>query len=370
MSIPKTQTLDHIVERNRTNALSSTGPRSPAGKSVSRQNALKHGLCANPAAGVVEDSDEFEQMHDALVERFQPHDLVEAGLVQRIAVSLWRLQRATRIDAAVSTMSARRESPLRQQVQDWMDRITTQFWNLDYVDVKDPELLRVAILNGQAEKGRPYHRLERRFLRYADKMRDEEMMKDGPGIVAMVRLIERYVTVLENQWPFGPIDAQLLAWLLGESAQRLVPAHDAEDQRAVFYPDEKLFESRIDRLISDARKRSDGEALSDEFVGLVATRIAMLRGQSVVADDPYLLEHAVDKRTASLLPDAATLDRLIRYETHADRTLHRALETLARLRGATVKTLATTITKPGPGGITVEVRGQLTQWRPTRAPES
>ena len=55
----KTTTPDHIIERNRINGLSSTGPKPPEGRVRSRQNALKHGLCADPAAGVVEDRGQF-----------------------------------------------------------------------------------------------------------------------------------------------------------------------------------------------------------------------------------------------------------------------------------------------------------------------
>ena len=49
--------------------------------------------------------------------------------------------------------------------------------------------------------------------------------------------------------------------------------------------------------------------------------------------------------TGSLLPAGETLDRLLRYETHADRSLTRALDTLARLRGVTVETLSATVTR-------------------------
>lgn len=65
-------------------------------------------------------------------------------------------------------------------------------------------------------------------------------------------------------------------------------------------------------------------------------------------------------RTAALLPDAATLDRLIRYESHADRSLHRALETLAKLRGATI---AAKMTGQTEDGADYEIRGERTQWK-------
>lgn len=64
-----------------------------------------------------------------------------------------------------------------------------------------------------------------------------------------------------------------------------------------------------------------------------------------------------------LLPDAATPDRLLRYETHAERSLHRSLEMLAKLRGIAVESIFTAITGPGPAGSTVEVRGQHTRWQ-------
>lgn len=63
-----------------------------------------------------------------------------------------------------------------------------------------------------------------------------------------------------------------------------------------------------------------------------------------------------------MLPHAATLDRLIRYETHADRSLHRALETLAKLRGATVQTIWASLTRPGDSDGRLELQGMRTQW--------
>ena len=57
---------------NRKNSLHSTGPRTDEGKAISRQNSLKHGLCANPASSIVEDKGHFERLHGDLVERFSP----------------------------------------------------------------------------------------------------------------------------------------------------------------------------------------------------------------------------------------------------------------------------------------------------------
>ncbi len=359
----KTTTPRHIIERNRTNAVCSTGPRTVEGRAASRQNALKHGLCANPTAGVVEDREGFDRLHGELLERFQHRDLVEAGLIHRVAVSLWRLQRSARIDAAICNVGANEVSPARQRVREWIDRISHEFWFLDYVEVRDKALIARRIKQGLMKRGDRWRRVERTFLGYADRLRDEEMMKDGAAIKAMGLLIDSLFHLLEQHAPFGPVDAQMLAWLMGESAERLSPAKSAEDQHAMFYPDEQDWALGIDTLIGEARKRSQGQPMPDALVGAVATRQASLQAQCRIVSDPHTVQQDKDRQMVGLLPDAATLDRLLRYETHAERSLHRSLEMLAKLRGVAIESIFTAITSRGPNGTTVEVRGQRTRWQ-------
>lgn len=47
------------VDANRKNAQKSTGPRTPAGKSIASMNAVKHGLSARMPVVPAEDTDEF-----------------------------------------------------------------------------------------------------------------------------------------------------------------------------------------------------------------------------------------------------------------------------------------------------------------------
>jgi hypothetical protein len=368
MTITQATTEAHIVERNRANAVGSTGPRTDKGKAVSRQNALKHGLCANPAAGVVEDREQFDQLHDALIDRFHPRDAIEAGLIHRVAVCLWRLQRAARIDSATANIAANVVDSARDRAQAWVNQITNDFWLTDWVEVKNKALIEQRIRDGLMKKGGPWHRVERQFLSYADKLRDETLMKDGAAITAMMLLIQNLMGKLEAGHWFGPVEAQMLAWLMGDFAERWMPKPEAEDQRSFFFPDETHFASPIETLIGEARKRPKGEPLPDALLGAVEARIATLRTQRNIVSDPYTKQQDEDKRTTALLPDAATLDRLIRYESHAERSLHRSLDMLAKLRGATIESVAATITGPGPAGTTVELRGQRTQWQPASLP--
>jgi len=54
------------IEANRCNALKSTGPRSEAGKRVSRRNAVRHGLTAETVIGTLEDADDYRHSRKPL----------------------------------------------------------------------------------------------------------------------------------------------------------------------------------------------------------------------------------------------------------------------------------------------------------------
>ena len=90
------------IEANRRNAQKSTGPRSAAGKAASAANALVHGFTAARTL-VLADEDEgaFATMRRCVVADLDPLDAVQAALAQRIAILLWRLERASRLEAEV-----------------------------------------------------------------------------------------------------------------------------------------------------------------------------------------------------------------------------------------------------------------------------
>jgi len=82
------------VEANRRNALSSTGPKD---MSVTRFNALKHGLTAEKMVVTpFEDPTEYKVLVEALRADFQPQTAIEELLIQQMASSLWRRRRIIR----------------------------------------------------------------------------------------------------------------------------------------------------------------------------------------------------------------------------------------------------------------------------------
>ncbi len=89
------------IQANRRNALNSTGPRTPEGKSRSSANALKHGLSARFRVLTSENQDDFDDLLAETTRKFAPTDGYEEVLVLEIAQSHWRLARFIRFEAAM-----------------------------------------------------------------------------------------------------------------------------------------------------------------------------------------------------------------------------------------------------------------------------
>jgi hypothetical protein len=89
------------IEANRRNALMSTGPKTEAGKSRSRSNAVRHGLTAETVIEVLEDPEDYKAFELSVTSDFDAQTAVERELVLRLARLLWRLRRATAIETGL-----------------------------------------------------------------------------------------------------------------------------------------------------------------------------------------------------------------------------------------------------------------------------
>jgi hypothetical protein len=96
------------VQANRQNALKSTGPRTPQGKAYSRRNALKHGLFARHFMEFLvlgENSHEYDQLLDDLLDQYQPIGRAEELEVERITLCWWRLRRVWRHENSLNHLA-------------------------------------------------------------------------------------------------------------------------------------------------------------------------------------------------------------------------------------------------------------------------
>jgi hypothetical protein len=107
------------IEANRRNALKSTGPKTEAGKQVSRCNAVRHGLTAETVIGALEDTEDYKMFEAAIIADYDAHSAVERELVLRLASILWRLRRATTMETGLFEIQAdhARETEQSRQLQ-------------------------------------------------------------------------------------------------------------------------------------------------------------------------------------------------------------------------------------------------------------
>ena len=89
------------TDANRRNAKKSTGPRTGAGKSVARLNAVKHGLTSTHVVIPGEDAAEFDTLRDELERELDPVGRQETDLVETIAMGVWRKRRIYRMEADI-----------------------------------------------------------------------------------------------------------------------------------------------------------------------------------------------------------------------------------------------------------------------------
>jgi hypothetical protein len=89
------------IDSNRRNALSSTGPKTEAGKQRSSKNAVRHGLTAETVIEALEDPEDYKAFEQAITADYDAETVVERELVLRLASLLWRLRRSTLIETGL-----------------------------------------------------------------------------------------------------------------------------------------------------------------------------------------------------------------------------------------------------------------------------
>lgn len=95
------------IQANRRNAQLSTGPVTEEGKIKSRQNAVRHGLTAETVVSALEDAEDYAAFEMAVTTDYDAQSAVERELVLRLASLLWRLRRASAIEAGLFNIQAR-----------------------------------------------------------------------------------------------------------------------------------------------------------------------------------------------------------------------------------------------------------------------
>jgi len=83
---------------SRANGARSNGPKTPEGKRHSATNATRHGLLSDCVVLPGESRDAFNALLAQHIERLDPADGVEFGMIEELAASYWRLRRSWAIE--------------------------------------------------------------------------------------------------------------------------------------------------------------------------------------------------------------------------------------------------------------------------------
>ena len=117
----KKRTTKKQTKANRANSKKSTGPRTAEGKARVRLNAIKHGLRAEHVVVLggptAEDPAEFDSLLSGMLRDCKPAGVLERVLVERLAVSYWRLRRAYRFEAR-AIEQANKPNPLSKMLEE------------------------------------------------------------------------------------------------------------------------------------------------------------------------------------------------------------------------------------------------------------
>jgi hypothetical protein len=292
------------IQANRKNALRSTGPKTARGKQIVARNAVKHGFLAREVVITAGDGEENREEFHALVERlwkdYEPVGVMEESLVQTIATCLWRKARVIRAE----------NGEIRKRLD--TTRMDLSERNLD------KGTLAVQLTQMDFEQASWYF-TERRWAEMQSARSDLRGQQDGLNYLRTLLWcaqgqIERdcYLSQPIREkifWAFSSWDREFARTCLFDGP----PESDAEG-----IPSENT-----------EHKRADGK--NSDLARLIESKFKVITLLEERARERERLQGDSEARSFSL-PPADETDKLLRYETHLDRQLYRALDQLERLQ--------------------------------------
>jgi hypothetical protein len=273
------------IAANQNNSQKSTGPKTAAGREVSKLNALRHGILAREAVVWTlhhkESRGDLEALEQRLHDALQPVGPVEEMLVDQIVSAQWRLRRAMTAESGEIALSVNRQGELASSNLAGLCR----GWHLDPHPLA--KMQETAMGNHMVEE----------WLR---ELRQAVEQEGGFGEAAVQRFVKSF-----------PGKPNLLTRQVEELRLKLQANPDGLDAAAL-----------RERQKTGALKYLDGQ-------------ISSFASSKEKCMDQEVSEQ-IARNKAALLPAAEVVDKFIRYETKLERQMFRAmaqLERLQRMRG-------------------------------------
>ena len=267
---------------NRRNAQKSTGPQTPAGRAVSKMNALKHGILSKEAVVrgrcIKEDDREFAALNQRLWEDLNPVGLLEEMLVDQIVTAHWRRRRALKAEAGEIALNVDEGQWARCTLNPGPEWVAWQTHD-DASFTMHESVLGIKYLEKRLKEVR------------------EAMARDGELSEATLRTLLTYFGGKPN----------LLTSRLEEIRTYWLQNPDGLEASA----------------LREKHQQMVGGFLDEES--------QFLAGQMIDCDERE--SNAEEARqAATVLPSIEVLDKIMRYETKLERQMYRAMNQLERLQ--------------------------------------
>lgn len=274
------------IAANRLNAQKSTGPKTPRGKAISRQNAAKHGALAEIVVvsgdQIKESLPDFKKLCHDFYQSLKPVGPLEEMLVDQIITTTWRLRRAHRAETGEVALS-----------------VDTGVW-----ERKDDDSLRLTLIQPE----NPY----------------------APGLVCRLGKTSAGCRFLINclYEVRGAVedDGKLTATTLANFKQSLL--HQAQDLGAQLEQYHQFLTTNPKKLAPAALKTLHRDVVL-EYLDL---QIAYYQGLLDEVHQPRDVAGECARQNATVLPDSKALNKILHYEAILTRQLYRAMNQLERIQ--------------------------------------
>jgi hypothetical protein len=317
---------------NRSNALRSTGPRTPAGKARSSKNALRHGVySALPVIPGLEWREDWDTHRLGIFKSLVPEGGLEDALAERVALCLWRLTRVHRYETAITSVGLER---IEDQLRPRKPAVQINFPGLasdeEDLETLEPEVALGKTLKALHEKRDTVELWQgtHRLLEHLSELSDDAPVSGDDAYGAF----EDLLGALPEEGEGADIDDPEFLTTVGIPEDELDDAYgwhgwSAGMVRRGLAALAKGGSIAPERLLAKALKtRQDIQDQNTDDMQRLEATVTVLRQRLKAKEDRLTRER--------MLPDANTLHKITRYEAHLSRQLLQALHELQRLQAA------------------------------------
>jgi len=270
------------IESNRRNARRSTGPRTEEGKGIAKMNAVRHGILSEAVVveglEIGEDEGEFRALRERSWKSLAPVGPAEELLVDRIVTAQWRLRRvlvAETGEIALSVEGGRWQRSNREPI----------FRGIFLSNLHDPV---------------------------------DELMKSTHGLDYLSCVLETLLKEVVRDGELTEVAFDHVRRLFGNKSNSVT--RELEGLR-------EKFTANPDGLAPEVLKENFRRAVV-AYIERELNLYRQLRGERQEREE----KEEAARQAADILPGAAVLDKIMRYEITLERQLYRAMDQLERLQ--------------------------------------